>query len=77
MNTPNFTMIELNAAERRQAILHQAQQDQLLATSKRNAGQRSPLRSGGLWVRHVLSALTGAVQKSVTKRAVVRSGSVS
>lgn len=73
MNTPNFTMIELNAQERRQAILRQAQQDQLLAALKHNTGQQSPLRSGGRWVRHVLTMLTGAMQKSVEKRAVVRS----
>lgn len=77
MNTPNFTMIELNAAERRQAMLRQAQQDQLLAALKQNAGQRAALRGGGLWLRHVRSTLTSAIQKSFAKRAVVRSGSVS
>lgn len=76
MNTPNFTMIELNAAERRQAILRQAQQEQLLAASKRNTGQQSLLRGGDQWVWHILSLLTGAIQKSLAKRAVVRSSSV-
>ena len=77
MNTPNFTMIELNAQERCQAILRQAQQEQLLTASKRNTGQQSPLRGGGQWVRHVLTMLTSAVQKSLEKRSVVRSSSVS
>ena len=64
MNTPNFTMMQLNAQERRQAILRQAQQDQWLAALNRNTNPRSPLRSGGLWLRHVLSALTGAAVRS-------------
>lgn len=73
MNTPNFTLIQLNAQERRQAILRQAQQDQLLAALHQDAEQQSPLRSLSRWVRRVHNALTGTMPKSLEKHTVVRS----
>ena len=77
MNTQNFTLMQLNAAERRQAILRQAQQEQLLAAPKPIAVPRAPLPGDGQWRRHLLTMLTGAIQKSLEKRTTVRSGSVS
>lgn len=73
MNTPNFTLIQLNAQEQRQALLRQAAQDQLLSALNRNGSPQSPLRSVGLWWRNVLSALTGAAQKGVEKHPLMRS----
>lgn len=73
MNTPNFTLMQLNAQERRHAILRQAQQDQLLAALNQNGDSWSPLRSVGLWWRKVYGALTSAMPKSLEERTVVRS----
>lgn len=77
MNTPNFTMIELNAQERRQTILRQAQQDQLLAALNQNGDSQSPLRSVGLWLRKVQGVLTGVAPKRVEKHTLLRSSSLS
>lgn len=67
MNTPNFPLLELNAQERRQAILRQAQQDQLWATLNRPTGVRLALHSSGLWLRKLFSTLTGAMPKRLPR----------
>lgn len=77
MNTPNFALMQLNAQEQRQAILRQAQQDQLLVALNQSGNSWSPLQSAGLWWRKVYGALTGAAQKSVEKQTLVRSSSLS
>lgn len=67
MNTPNFPLLELNAREQRQALLRQAQQDQLWAAAKQPAGPRLSFRNSGLWVRSVLTALIRAVPKRLPR----------
>lgn len=67
MNTPNFPLMELNAREQRQALLRQAQQEQLWAAAKQPAGPRLSFRNSGLWVRNVLNGLTGAMPQRLPR----------